>query len=132
MALEQVKCYGTEGRKANPSEEIPASDTLYDFIRFRGSDVKDLRIDEVAAVKENLPPRIPNDPAIMSSVSVQRLLLLPRQSMEDAVFGWLLSLPAEVVSGAVPVYTMQNPGFKPYYSPKAQTLLGNLRCLPSD
>lgn len=31
---------------------------------FRGSDVKDLRIEE-APVKENKPPQMPNDPAIL-------------------------------------------------------------------
>jgi len=69
VALENVTSFGTEGRKSDPSEEIPASDSVYEYIVFRGSDVKDLRIEEAPATKENKPPQVPNDPAIMSSVS---------------------------------------------------------------
>lgn len=66
VALENVKSYGTEGRRGNPDEEIPPNDQIYDYIVFRGSDVKDLTI--VEAPKENQPPpppQVPNDPAIL-------------------------------------------------------------------
>ncbi|KAI9774884.1 MAG: hypothetical protein M1840_000100 [Geoglossum simile] len=69
VALEQVTSYGTEGRRANPADEIPASDSVYEYIVFRGSDVKDLRIEEPAKPKENKPPQVPNDPAILGSGS---------------------------------------------------------------
>ncbi|KAH8593190.1 Scd6-like Sm domain-containing protein [Bisporella sp. PMI_857] len=66
VALENVKSYGTENRKS-PEDFIPPSDNFYEYIVFRGSDVKDLRIEEApSAAKENKPP-VPNDPAIMSS-----------------------------------------------------------------
>jgi hypothetical protein len=65
VALENVKSFGTEGRKDDPSEEIPAADNLYEYIVFRGSDVKDLRIEEAPTAKENKPPQMPNDPAIL-------------------------------------------------------------------
>lgn len=65
VALENVTSFGTEGRKGNPDEEIPASDSVYEYIVFRGSDVKDLRVEEPPAVKENKPPQVPNDPAIL-------------------------------------------------------------------
>ena len=64
VALEQVVSYGTEGRR--PDDEVPASiDNVYEYIVFRGSDVKDLRIEE--GPKENAPPkpRVPDDPAIL-------------------------------------------------------------------
>ncbi|KAJ0107800.1 hypothetical protein J7T55_000062 [Diaporthe amygdali] len=65
VSLENVRSHGSEGRKGDPSEEVSASDQVYDFIVFRGSDVKDLRIEEgPAAPKENQPP-MPNDPAIV-------------------------------------------------------------------
>ncbi|SMQ47346.1 unnamed protein product [Zymoseptoria tritici ST99CH_3D7] len=66
VSLQDVQCHGTEGRKGNPAEEIPGSDTVYDGIVFRGSDVKDLTI--LAPPKENRPPQpqMPNDPAILS------------------------------------------------------------------
>ena len=57
--------YGTEGRR--PDEEVLASpDNIYEYIVFRGSDVKDLRIEEVPKeVKKPEPPSFPDDPAIL-------------------------------------------------------------------
>ncbi|MCJ1399156.1 hypothetical protein MMC11_002358 [Xylographa trunciseda] len=65
VALEQVVSFGTEGRR--PDDEVPASDNVYEYIVFRGSDVKDLRIEE--GPKENNPPKppVPDDPAILGS-----------------------------------------------------------------
>lgn len=74
VALENVFSFGTEGRKGSPDEEIPASDNIYEYIVFRGSDVKDLRIEEAPAPKENKPPQVPNDPAILG-VSLEFHLL---------------------------------------------------------
>jgi protein LSM14 len=65
VALENVSSFGTEGRKSDPKEEIPPSDSVYEYIVFRGSDVKDLRIEEAPAARENIPPQVPNDPAIL-------------------------------------------------------------------
>lgn len=56
--------FGTEGRR--PDDEVAPSDVVYDYIMFRGSDVKDLRIEE--GPKENNPPpkpAVPDDPAIL-------------------------------------------------------------------
>jgi protein LSM14 len=63
VALEQVVSYGTEGRR--PDDEVAPTDIVYDYIVFRGSDVKDLRIEEIS--KENQPPKpqVPDDPAIL-------------------------------------------------------------------
>lgn len=69
VSLENVKSYGTEGRKADPAEEVTASDQTYEYIVFRGSDVKDLRIEEGPSAKENKPPVMPDDPAIVGGVS---------------------------------------------------------------
>ncbi|RDL38218.1 Sm-like ribonucleoprotein [Venustampulla echinocandica] len=69
VALENVTSFGTEGRKGNPDEEIPASDSVYEYIVFRGSDVKDLRIEQPPAPTETKPPQVPNDPAILGSGS---------------------------------------------------------------
>ena len=68
MALENVKSFGTENRKENPADMIPPSDITYEYIVFRGTDVKDLRIEEAPVVKESQQP--PNDPAILGVSSV--------------------------------------------------------------
>lgn len=65
VSLENVKSHGTEGRKADPSDEVQGSQQIYEFIVFRGTDVKDLRVEEAPAAKENQPPPMPNDPAIV-------------------------------------------------------------------
>lgn len=63
VALENVMSYGTEGRRTG-EEEYPPSSSLYEYILFRGSDVKDLRIEEPP--KETVKqPAMPNDPAIL-------------------------------------------------------------------
>jgi protein LSM14 len=74
VALENVSSFGTENRKTDPKEIIPASDSVYEYIVFRGSDVKDLRIEEAPAPRENVPPQVPNDPAILGvSVNIFRM-----------------------------------------------------------
>jgi len=57
IALQSVHCFGTEGRKV---PEIPPSSEVYDFIIFRGQDIKDL------TVLEGFGPAQMNDPAILS------------------------------------------------------------------
>lgn len=75
MSLENVKSFGTEGRKGKPEEEVAPSEQLYEYIVFRGTDVKDLRIEEgPGPVKENKPPAMPNDPAILGVSEVPRPL----------------------------------------------------------
>ncbi|KAI8610794.1 Lsm14 N-terminal [Chytriomyces sp. MP71] len=44
VALENVRSQGTEGRKGNPTDEIHASPQVFEFIVFRGSDIKDLQV----------------------------------------------------------------------------------------
>jgi len=62
VSLDNVCSFGTEGRKGG-KDEYPPSDVVYEQIVFRGSDVKDLRIEEPA--KEKAPPAMPQDPAII-------------------------------------------------------------------
>lgn len=55
--------YGTEDRRTG-DEFYPPNPALYDYILFRGKDVKDLRIED--ETKEPAPkPSMPNDPAIL-------------------------------------------------------------------
>lgn len=79
VSLENVKSHGTEGRKSDPGDEVLGSSQIYEFIVFRGSDVKDLRVEETpAAPKENVPPPMPNDPAIVGVSSLPFLYILRR------------------------------------------------------
>lgn len=54
-----VRSFGTEGRRGNPEDEVVASDTIFDFVVFRGSDIKDLQVFE-APVKPAAPPPPPS------------------------------------------------------------------------
>ena len=64
VALEDVRSFGTEGRRSGEDEILPSA-TPFDYIIFRGSDVKDLRIEEAPKETKPAPPPVPNDPAIL-------------------------------------------------------------------
>lgn len=57
VGLRNVRMFGTEGRKGDPKAEIPPGEQLYEFIIFRGADIKDLTVYEWQ----------PQDPAIVSA-----------------------------------------------------------------
>jgi len=65
VSLENVRSFGTEGRRGGGDDEAPPSDQIYEYIVFRGKDVKDLRVEDTPAVKENKAPAVPDDPAIV-------------------------------------------------------------------
>lgn len=74
IALENVQSFGTEGRRGNPAEEVSPSASVYEYIVFRGSDVKDISVagEEKQETTQSDPPRVPDDPAILG-VSAPRL-----------------------------------------------------------
>ncbi|XP_056461682.1 protein LSM14 homolog B-like isoform X2 [Gadus chalcogrammus] len=61
VALAKVKSYGTEGRHTD--RPIPPKDDVYEYIIFRGSDIKDITVSEPPKQHHGLPP----DPAIVQS-----------------------------------------------------------------
>ncbi|KAF3311205.1 hypothetical protein TWF173_008505, partial [Orbilia oligospora] len=74
VGLENVTNHGTEGRCDDPANEVDGTDEIYDYIVFRGSDVKDLRMEAPEAAPKPPPPQpsFPNDPAIIN-VSLKHL-----------------------------------------------------------
>ncbi|KAF4770004.1 hypothetical protein HAV15_011753 [Penicillium sp. str.  len=87
IALENVMSYGSEGRRGNPAEEVPPSTSVYEYIVFRGSDVKDISIagEDQKDPAPQEAPRVPDDPAILG-ISVAFLLMINSQSARNDQF----------------------------------------------
>ncbi|XP_075897844.1 protein LSM14 homolog B isoform X2 [Nelusetta ayraudi] len=67
VVLAKVKCFGTEGRPTD--RPTPPKDDVYDYITFRGSDIKDITLSEPPRSHRGLPP----DPIISSSATSSSL-----------------------------------------------------------
>ncbi|XP_070767026.1 protein LSM14 homolog B [Enoplosus armatus] len=63
VVLAKVKCFGTEGRPTD--RPTPPKDDIYEYITFRGGDIKDITLCEPPRSHHGLPP----DPAIIQSSS---------------------------------------------------------------
>merc|ERR1719251_21623 len=63
VALSKVRSFGTEDRPTD--RPVAPRDEIYEYIIFRGSDIKDIRVCQPPKPQPTLEGGLPNDPAIV-------------------------------------------------------------------
>ncbi|KAJ0098318.1 hypothetical protein Patl1_22013 [Pistacia atlantica] len=113
IGLKNVRSFGTEGRKKD-GPQVAASDKVYEYILFRGSDIKDLE------VKSSPPPQreeqIYEDPAIIQS----QYAGVPLNSPPSASVGGKTLMESIPWQDTPALTTRDNPGALPTYQPVTQ------------
>ncbi|KAM5458177.1 hypothetical protein MaudCBS49596_000089 [Microsporum audouinii] len=125
IALENVISHGTEGRRGNASEEVPPASCVYEYIVFRGSDVKDINFADNE--KENQAPeqpQVPNDPAILGTTAPPRQAPAAAPAPAQAGRGQPAQLPQQPPRQQPPPGYPQQPPYPNYYNPYGQQFRG--------
>jgi len=98
--LQDVRSFGTEGRKKD-GPQIPASDKVYDYIIFRGSDIKDLQVKSSPPAQTS--SQLHSDPAIISLQSQYSQPTSVSTQFSPAEGGSLSDMNCQVTySGVIP------------------------------
>ncbi|XWS47653.1 hypothetical protein CRYUN_Cryun13aG0002600 [Craigia yunnanensis] len=106
IALKNVRTFGTEGRKKDGPQVVP-SDKVYDYISFRGSDIKDLQV--LSSPSMQSTSALPDDPAIIQShyhlpAASSSMPHSSTSSMTSFSSNSQLGLPSSTFQGSVPQY----------------------------
>lgn len=95
VTLQNVRCFGTEGRKNWGPEEIYPNPTVYKSVKFNGNEVKDLSILDVKL--EDVQPVLPPQNVIQSP-QPQQQQQQPQTQVPAAVAGYGVYAPEPAAS----------------------------------